>query len=358
MISQPALIRDPAQFPLCSNAPSTRYQGSKLKLLPWIWDCIRDLRFQTALDVFGGTGSVAYMLKECGKTVTYNDSLRFNYITGKALIENESDRLMPEDVDFLVSKHSLFDYKSFIADTFHDIYFTDEENTWLDVVVQNISQLEGKYKRGLAYYALFQSCIIKRPYNLFHRKNLYMRTSDVKRSFGNKATWETPFERHFRKFVADANSAVFDSGVKCRALCRQAETISEPFDLVYIDPPYLNSKGVGVDYLQFYHFLEGLADYDNWHAKIDFSRKHYPFKNEPSPWCDRDKIADAFSNVIERYKNSKLVISYRGDGVPSEEELLGILHDKGKSVRLYNYGRYKYVLSKNTQSNEILLIAE
>lgn len=43
--------------------PSTRYQGSKAKYVDWIWQEISDLSFQTTLDAFGGTGSVAYKLK-------------------------------------------------------------------------------------------------------------------------------------------------------------------------------------------------------------------------------------------------------------------------------------------------------
>ena len=53
--------------------PSTRFQGSKLKIINWIWDSIKDLKFDTALDAFGGAGSVAFMLKQNGKSVTYND---------------------------------------------------------------------------------------------------------------------------------------------------------------------------------------------------------------------------------------------------------------------------------------------
>ena len=59
--------------------PSTRYQGSKLKLVNWIWDNIKGLKFDTALDAFGGTGCVSHMLKSKGKQVTYNDVLKFNY---------------------------------------------------------------------------------------------------------------------------------------------------------------------------------------------------------------------------------------------------------------------------------------
>src|SRR5262245_18827004 len=87
-----------------SSPPSTRYQGSKLKLLPWIWNNIGSLEFHSALDAFGGTGSVSYLLKQKGKSVTYNDCLKFNHIIGNAIIENQNTILSDEDIDSLVRK--------------------------------------------------------------------------------------------------------------------------------------------------------------------------------------------------------------------------------------------------------------
>ena len=149
--------------------PSTRYQGSKYKIVKWIDFYTKDLKFDSVLDAFGGTGCVGYMFKKNGKQVFYNDSLKFNYYVGLAIIENSETILNDSDVDFILKKHSKIKYPTFVYDTFHDIYFTDEENKWLDVVITNISQIKDKNKQALAYYALFQSCIIKRPYNLFHR---------------------------------------------------------------------------------------------------------------------------------------------------------------------------------------------
>ena len=177
-------IVNPKQMLLIEDAPifpSTRYQGSKLKIVNWIWENIKNIEFHTALDAFGGTGCVAYMFKQKGKQVTYNDILKFNWFIALALIENDSAKLTPADINFLVTKHKEIKYPSFVYDTFKDIYFTDEENRWMDIVVTNIGQLENLYKRALAYFALFQSCIIKRPFNLFHRKNLYLRLSDIER---------------------------------------------------------------------------------------------------------------------------------------------------------------------------------
>ena len=178
--------------------PSTRYQGSKAKLVRWIWDLVEDLSFDTVLDAFGGTGVVGYWFKQKSKQVTYNDILRFNYLVGLAMIENNTTHLTDEDVESLLFRQPGQKYRTFIADAFKDIYYTDEENRWLDLVVQNIAMLSDPYRRALAYYALFQACLVKRPFNLFHRKNLYLRFADVERSFGNKTTWDTPFEVHFR----------------------------------------------------------------------------------------------------------------------------------------------------------------
>lgn len=44
--------------------PSTRYQGSKLKYVDWIWECVKDLPFNSVLDAFGGTGCIAYKMKK------------------------------------------------------------------------------------------------------------------------------------------------------------------------------------------------------------------------------------------------------------------------------------------------------
>jgi SOS regulatory protein LexA len=336
--------------------PSTRFQGSKTKLVERIWECIKELNFESSLDLFGGTGAVGYMLKTKGKQVYYNDYLTFNYLTGLALIENSKENLSDRDLDFILSRHSNIEYPNFIEKTFQDIYFTDEENRWLDVISTNIRQIKNKYKQALAYFALFQACTIKRPYNLFHRKNLYVRFADVERSFGNKTTWDKSFEQHFLNFVKEANYAVFDNKQENKAFNQDAFDLNIKADLIYIDTPYISKKGVGVDYIDFYHFLEGLSDYQNWYKHIDFNSKHRKFKNKKSVWSDKNKITDAFDNLFAKYKDSILVVSYRSDGIPSPEELQNLMKKYKKNVYEAFRSEYKYALSKNGDSKEILLI--
>ncbi len=336
--------------------PSTRYQGSKSKLVEWIWERIRGLNFSTCLDTFGGSGAVAYHLKKQGKQVIYNDLLKFNYYFGTALIENGNVRLAAAEVEWILRKHCRVRYPTFVAETFQGIYFTDSENEWIDRTVRNIQRLENPHKFALAFFALCQACLIKRPYNLFHRKNLYVRLADVKRSFGNKSTWDKPFDHWFKLFVEQANSAVFENGSRNSSLNLDAAAVPGEFDLVYIDTPYISSRGVAVDYLAFYHFLEGLANYHVWNKHVDRRSKHRAFKRQASNWTDKRAICSAFDQLFKRYRNSILVVSYRSDGIPSEAELVALLGQYKKDVVVHRFGRYKYVLSTNSQSQEILLI--
>lgn len=299
---------------------------------------------------------MSFRLKEEGKEVTYNDILPFNHIIGRALIENEGTVLDDYEVEMLLHRQQDVSYPDFIERTFKDIYFTDEENRWLDVVSTNIRQMNDVYKQAIAYFALFQSCIIKRPYNLFHRKNLYVRLQDVSRSFGNKKTWDTPFEPHFRKFVKEANNSVFNNGECCRSMNRNVFDIERKYDFVYIDTPYLNEKGVGVDYADFYHFLNGIVDYENWSSQIDYSSKHLRLYRHPNVWNNTETIYRAFEQLFYQFRQSTMAISYRSNGIPTINELVGMLKRLGKNVRIFQTGDIKYVLSTR-QSNEVLIVA-
>jgi adenine-specific DNA methylase len=335
--------------------PQTRYQGSKAKIVEWIWEKVRNLSFDTCLDAFGGTGAVSYRLKQARKVVTYNDLLQFNGLLGRAIIENSSTRLSPERIEWCLERRDI-EYRRFVEDYFSDIYFTDNENAWIDQTIGNIQAIDNRYEHALAFFALSQACLTKRPYNLFHRKNLYMRLADVPRSFGNKTAWDAPFAKLFRKFAAEANASIFDNGRCNAALVGDVMRASSSFDLIYMDPPYTSRRRNSSNYLDFYHFLEGLAVYDDWADRIDWRSKHLRFQRQPSEWTTPRKLAAAFDRLFERFESSILVLSYRSDGFPSVDDLAQSMRRVKPNVTVERLENYKYALSKNTQSSEILLI--
>ena len=349
--------------------PSTRYQGSKRKIIPWLGMHLRDLDFTSALDVFGGTGSVSYLLKRMGKEVTYNDYLRFNHLIGLALIENDETVLTQDEIDHaMISVGDL--PHGLVRTVFQGVYYTDEENLWIDNVVTRIRGLDAEpselaYKQALLYYALFQSCLIKRPFNLFHRRNLYLRLADVKRQFGNKYSWEKSFNERFIAFCIEANKFVFKGARPCRALCYNASDIpAADYDLIYIDPPYLARKSHNEtsDYRKCYHFLEGLCTYDWWRDMIDYSSPNLRLKESvPNDWTDVGRQPLALDALFEKFNKSIIVLSYKKFGVPSIDTLTRMLKRHGKSVRTYSR-HYKYALNHQNGTakfnREVTLIAE
>ena len=350
---------------LLSFVPSTRYQGSKRRILPWIYKNLKGLEFQTVLDGFGGTGSVSYLFKLMGKKVTFNDLLKSNYQTGVALIRNSNVTLDASDIEFLLKENG-FKYPSFIQDTFQDIYYLDHENEWLDIVVCNIKKLSEKYsgrllrtKQALAYHVLFQACLCKRPFNLFHRKNLYLRTAKVNRTFHNKGTWDRDFKELFIRFNKEVTKRVFSNDCRNKAIHEDIMKIKDnDFDLVYLDPPYVKyDRRSGKDYFRLYHFLEGLVDYHGWERKIDWPTINRRLKNKKTKW-DENAIEISFDNVFRKFKESIIVISYGSPGNPPIKKLKELLGQYKKEIKVKKK-EFKYSLRNNNGKRlyEVLIIA-
>ena len=336
--------------------PTTRYRGSKRKILPWIWNALKDIVFDSALDLFGGTGVVSSLFKRMGKEVTYNDYLHYNYLSAVALIENRNTVLTDEDLDFIISEHPRISYDSFVANVFKGYYFPDVENRWIDRTINNISALDQKYsgkvlreKKAIAVLALGQACLIKRPFNLFHRKNLYLRTRKAERGFGNKSTWETPFDDAMGRFVQEANKVIFDNGRRNKAFCTDALRFEHTnYDLVYLDPPYFFEGQNNEDYMDLYHFLEGIAQPQIWPELIDHDSYNLRLKRNGTRWPAKssEQLTNIYSSLIDRFSNSILVISHKSNSLVALGTIKYMLTNHGKKVKTY-WKRYTYALSKS-----------
>ena len=349
--------------------PTTRYQGSKRKILPWLHAAFKELRFTTALDACGGSASVSYLLKKMGKEVAYNDKLHFNYLIGKAIIQNPRYILSENDILELKRPKPEINYDNLITRNFRDIYYLPRENTWLDTMANNILNMNHyhgnilEYKKAIAYYALFQSSMIKRPFNLFHRNNLDLRTADVERNFGNKTTWEGSFNSYFSRFVEEANGLIFNTGKQCYAFNESILEIDPyGYQMVYIDTPYLRKDGSNEssNYLKCYHFLEGLSMYDEWENLIDFeSINHRLADIEIQNDFKEENIYETFEKIIEKFKRSKIVLSYKKGGIPSIQFIVNMMSKHKRNVRTVSM-HYKYALNHQNgdavNNREVLII--
>ncbi|WP_415178124.1 DNA adenine methylase [Parasphingorhabdus sp.] len=338
--------------------PSTRYQGSKRKLLPFIYRVCEGYDFESVLDLYSGTASVSLLFRSMGKSVTANDYMQYNASTARLMLSADHSALCGIDIDCLVSDVFRDGNPAFnsVEIEFEGIYFTQEENRQIDRFCSNIVDYNG-VEKDLLIYLMGQAMLMKRPYNLFHRANLHMRTKDVPRSFGNAKTWESSFEKHMISLFRKLIKFPFD-GRPGKSVCINTQNLdqfdAEP-DFLYLDPPYLNKKKVAVDYAGFYHFLDGLIDYDLF-KKGNVKSPHKPIVNSTSRWKTREGGLEEIRDIIKRWPKAIVAISYRGDGEPSIEDLKQVLGGAGYLVENHQAMDYKYALSKSSNTTEDIII--
>lgn len=302
--------------------PGTRYMGSKNKIILEIWEIVKQIEFDSFLDVFAGSNVVSYFMKSKGKEVITNDFMSISYYFSKAIVENSSTILDDDELNLLLEVPSI---ESFISRTFKDLYFTDEENHFLDQVRANIDLIDNEYKKAIAISALVRACIKKRPRGIF--TFIGHRYDD-----GRKDIRKT-LRDHFIDNVRDFNNAVFNNGKICQANNKLSENLNMTADLVYLDPPYYSPKSDN-DYVRRYHFVEGLAK--NWKGlDIQDHTITKKFKSYQSPFSKRESAYDAFHSLLERHKNSVIAISYSSNSIPTKEELTNILKEYKSDVKVH-----------------------
>jgi DNA adenine methylase len=327
--------------------PSSRYMGSKHAILPFIYEALKDLEFNTVLDACSGSGAVSYLLKSMDKSVSSNDFLRFCYHTAQACVANNSENLSQEEVEHLLSLHSVG--KNFITRTFRGLYFTDAENQFLDNLVSHILEMTSPFKQSIAFAAIIRACLRRRPRGIFTYTGV--RYNDGRRDL------QLSLEQHFRNAVTLFNAAVFDNGQSNSALNYDIFSMPQDlnFDLVYIDPPYVSPHSDN-DYTRRYHFVEGLSRY--WQG-LELLEKTTTkkFRRLPSPFDSKNTVNEAFQILFERFRNSIIVVSYSSNGIPSKDELFNMLTDYKREVEVYecdhrySFGTHNHKVKDN--QNEV-----
>ncbi|MBL6986562.1 MAG: DNA adenine methylase [Methylobacter sp.] len=336
--------------------PKTRYYGSKRRLLGWIYYALKDLPFNTVLDGFGGTASVSLLFKAMGKQVNFHDGLLCNTISARALLADE----MPfaEITEAYAFIDQIRPNNGFISKTFSGMYYTDEENRWLDGAAKAIHQVDNPIESSVYFYCLFQACLKKRPFNLFHRANLNLRLNqNVTRSFGNWVTWEKTFSDLMKGSFQDIQEAIKPAKQIINILPHGDIARLDPgYDLVYLDPPYVSQSGSNEDYLKRYHFLEGLSDYNEWYRSINQSSSIKAFKqiSHISEWQNKREFRGRLFDVINKHNQSIVVLSYLAEAYPSEKEITEHFRKNFRHVHVLKKD-FRYALAKDKKI-ELLFI--
>ena len=322
-----------------SKYPATRYMGSKQKLLEHISESVRDLEFDSVIDLFSGSGIVGYMFKAQGKKVISNDHMYMAHTFAKALVENNGVTLDLNKAKNILLENSSSD--KFVQETFKGLYFTNSENIVIDNIRANIKSLTNEYEASIAMMALIRACTKKRPRGIF--------TYVGDRYDDGRKDLQTSISAHFIDAVNAINNAVFDNSMKNEARNTDAMKVKPVKNsLVYIDPPYFTPKS-DAEYVRRYHFVEGLAR--DWEGvEIQQHTKTKKFKGYPTPFSTQVGASSAFDQLFRRFSENILLVSYSSNSLPSMDEMVELMGKYKEHVEVIPID-YKY--SFGNQNNRV-----
>jgi adenine-specific DNA-methyltransferase len=336
--------------------PEPQYLGAKHTHLTWLNKFIPK-GVNVALDAFGGSQSVAYLLKQYGFEVITNDFLAFNHQIGKALIENKNSILTQSDIEILFSENKDSEAYRLMVDTYSDLFFTQSEAAFADNLRANIEKLDNSYKQALAFTVMNRAMTRKVTMGHFGHTQALIYANDPERIKRNRSLIR-PLKDLFMDLLPKYNAAVFDNKKENRSF--QANILDllpelPAVDLVYFDPPYCDSHA---DYQSFYHLLETYTVY--WKDKQFINGiKRY----EPQRYSGFDKkrtVLPSFEQLFELSEDiPHWLISYNDRSYPSIEDLAHIVKRyKDVTIETKTYQNGRGGKGSVAGSKEVLLVCK
>lgn len=318
-----------------------RYIGNKRKLIPFIRRGLEELGIEgdTACDPFAGTASVARFLKSHGYAVTTGDIMSFSFVLQWAYVVVDEiprfeglRRVVELGADPLtgVLRHldALGPERGFVHEHYspdggsgseHDRrYFTPENAGRIDALRRRIHSwasdgLLSADERNVLLAALLEAA------------DRVANTTGVYAAYVK--TWQPNATRPLR---LRAPKLITGTGRRCRAHRIDAIDLvrdHEPFDLLYLDPPY-NTR----QYAGYYHIPEIIAE--GWFDHVPALRGKTGLPEDAdkrSDWSRRRSCEDAFERLVAAARCRHVLMSYNSEGIISEECIERVFKERGRA---------------------------
>ena len=323
-----------------------RYIGGKSQLLDFIGAFLNldNMKVETVMDLFAGTGIVSRMFKSCGYRVVSNDFLYFSYVLQKCYIElndvpdfsniGRNPIEVLNNIDVRVPFCSLdrcFMYNNYSPSGSGRMYFRSENALKIDLIRLKIEEWYcSKMIDDNGYFYLLASLLEAVPY--------------VSNIVGVYASYLKFWDRRAYNPLVLKPPVILGNGKSNEAVNSDYVGVLRDYecDFLYADPPY-NSR----EYLPNYHILETIARYD--YPKIYGVTGMRDYSNQKSDFCKKAKVFSAFERLVRDCKAKYVLISYNNEGLLCTEDLSGICEKYAVlgtfSLCEYSYRRYKSKVS-------------
>lgn len=330
-----------------------RYIGNKTRLLDFIHRVLRSRGIApgTAFDPFTGTASVARALKRWGFDVVASDVLEFAYVFGRAYVEvaaipdfsGLADEIaphpptlagalahlgrLPPDPGFL---HEHFTPEGEEGRRHERMYFTPANAARIDAIRATIERWRRDGRIDDDAFHLLLAALIEAADRVANTAGVY--AACIK-------SWQPNARRHLH-----LRPPRIVPGHGSRALRRDALELvreAEPFDLLYIDPPYN-----GRQYPAYYHIPELIAmGWFDGEVRLRGKAGLLPDADKRSDWSRRRRCEAALEALVAAAPCRHIVMSYNSEGIIPERTIERVFkaHGRAGTYRKYTrrYRRYR-----------------
>lgn len=331
---------------------AVRYIGNKTKLLPFIARVLRrrGIASGLAVDPFCGTASVARRLKRRGFHVVAADIMQYAWVFARAYVEvaREPDtralsaslglrghtlRAITGHLDRLPPEPGfIHDHYSPAGDAGREhgrMYFTPENAARIDAIRARLEEWRRDGRIGDDTFHVLLAALIEAADRVANTTGVY--AAFVK-------TWQPNAVRRL-----ELRTPRILAGNGCTA--RRADALDvvrdlEPFDLLYLDPPY-NTR----QYAGYYHIPELIAR--GWFDGTPDTRGKTGLIEDAdvrSDWSRAGRCEDAFERLVATARWRHIVMSYNDEGIIREETIRRVLREHGRAstYRRYHTGYKRY----------------
>lgn len=330
------------------------YIGSKFSLIDFLKESInKTLKTHNETkqpsemvfaDLFAGTGVVSGSFKDDGYSIIANDIQYYSYVITKHMIENNGNLDKERCANLIEELNQLegvegFIYKNYSYEgtegqEFRRMYFSAYNAKKCDAIRIRIEEWlnEGNINEN-EYFFLLGS--------LINSIDKYANTASVYGAYLKK------LKRSALKKIQLVPLPIMHGEVDCKVY---NEDISELIkkvsgDILYLDPPYNERQ-----YCTNYHMLETIARYDNPVIKGKTGLREY--SAQKSVFCVRNKVAEAFEDLIKDASFKYIFLSYNNEGLMSFDTIEKIMKKYGKyKVYMQTYRRFKADNARDNKSD-------
>lgn len=310
------------------------YIGSKIRLLPFIDETIRnvveqDLYDKVFCDLFAGTGAVGRFYKNKVKTVISNDLEYYSYVILRHYIgNNKTIEGVQEAIDTLNNLPLIdngFIYNNYcLGGRSGRQYFSDYNGQKIDTIRTGIE----KYKDNPDLYYLLLCSLIECADKLANVASVY-----------------GAFLKHLKK-SAQPNLILkpmdYTLTDNVHQVCQEdANKLITKIsgDILYLDPPY-NERQYGA----YYHILNTIAEYKPFVPKGKTGQREY----NRSKYCVERVIRHEFEELIKNANFKYIFMSYNNEGLMSPDDIQTIMGKYGEyRCATKEYQRFKADRNEN-----------